>query len=50
MRVVERGFKGGAYQVGADKRKKLSREGAFFERGLSRERGLPERRAYWRGG
>ena len=50
LRVVERGFKGGAYQVGADKRKKLSREGAFFERGLSRERGLPERRAYWRGG
>ena len=50
LRVVERGFKGRAYQVGADKRKKLSREGAFFERGLSRERGLPERRAYWRGG
>lgn len=48
--MVGRGFKGGAYQVGADKRKKLSREGAFFERGLSRERGLPERRAYWRGG
>ena len=33
LRVVERGFKGGAYQVGADKRKKLSREGAFLERG-----------------
>ena len=33
LRVVERGFKGGAYQVGADKRKKLSREGAFFWRG-----------------
>ena len=48
--MVGRGFKGGAYQVGADKRKKLLREGAFLERGLSRERGLPERRAYWRGG
>lgn len=46
LRVVGRGFKGGAYQVGAGKRKKLSREGAFLERGLSRERGLPERRAY----
>ena len=33
LRVVERGFKGGAYQVGADKRKKLSREGTFFWRG-----------------
>lgn len=33
LRVVERGFKGGAYQAGADKRKKLSREGAFLERG-----------------
>ena len=33
LRVVRRGFKGGAYQVGADKRKKLSREGAFLERG-----------------
>ena len=38
LRVVERGFKGGAYQVGAyqvgaDRRKKLSREGAFLERG-----------------
>ena len=46
LRVVGRGFKGGAYQVGAGKRKKLLREGAFLERGLSRERGLPERRAY----
>ena len=35
--MVGRGFKGGAYQVGAGKRKKLLREGAFFERGLSRE-------------
>lgn len=33
LRVVGRGFKGGAYQVGADKRKKLSREGAFLGRG-----------------
>lgn len=33
LRVVGRGFKGGAYQAGADKRKKLSREGAFLERG-----------------
>ena len=46
LRVVERGFKGGAYQAGADKRTKILREGAFLERGLSRERGLPERRAY----
>lgn len=46
LRVVEREFKGGAYQVGADKRTKILREGAFLERGLSRERGLPERRAY----
>lgn len=28
LRVVGRGFKGGAYQVGAGKRKKLLREGA----------------------
>ena len=44
LRVMERGFKGwayqvGAYQVGAGKRKKLLREGAFLERG-----------PFWRGG
>lgn len=50
LRVVGRGFKGGAYQVGAGKRKKLLREGAFLERGLSREREAYQREGLIREG